>query len=106
MKNPFSKVFAVSFCVFFVTSLLSFSQNETDEHALIHFDNGVGFFYAPDNKLSMNIRLRMQNRIYLATESENIFNSGILQIRVIIHQCIFIQTIDFTHRQAIFSKII
>jgi phosphate-selective porin OprO and OprP len=73
MKKPFLQGSTVLFCFFLLMSLPSFSQNESDEHALIHFDNGIGFF-APDKNLSMSIHFRMQNRIEVATKSADDLN--------------------------------
>ncbi len=49
-----------------------FAQDESDEHAMIHFENGVGFD-APGKQFSMNIRFRLQNRIGFITASNDDF---------------------------------
>lgn len=51
----------VSICVMSISTLLVYSQSETDEKAFIDFTDGVGFI-TPDSVFGMNVKFRMQNR--------------------------------------------
>ena len=53
---------------FLFSSLITFAQNESDEKAMIHFDQGLGF-NSPDTNFGVNIRFRMQNLLMVTTKS-------------------------------------
>ncbi len=60
MKNNLKRLFAI-FLVS-LSSIIVYSQSETDEKAFIDFTDGVGFI-TPDSAFGMNVRFRMQNRV-------------------------------------------
>lgn len=58
-----------------------YAQYESDERAMIRFDEGLGFF-APDTSLGVNIRFRMQNLVMLTSESHDNISISTIDARV------------------------
>jgi hypothetical protein len=65
MKSPFH--FILILVVFVLIYQPSFSQNESDERALINVDKGISI--SKDSLFLLNLRFRMQNRFGIRTES-------------------------------------